>query len=338
MAGNLAGWGTWPGISDASISSTCTPTTNAILRDMDAYTETMMQEAILEYKSGRYKSVRACAIAKGVPRTTLQYRISGHTSRSHGHENAQILTNPEEKTLVRWLSRLTSTGFPASPALAVEMAEEIRHSRMQLSKNSAQTSLHPRPIGGKWLQRFRTRHPEIQGIWTREIDGARHKAATAEAVKPWFETVTELQLQHQYPPERRYNMDESGFAVGTSQSSRALVNIRDKSSWKVVHGRQEWITAIEYVSAAGAAIPPLIIFKAKHTNTGWIPEHTPADWRFSTSNSGWTSDSHGYEWLTTVFEPLTRPEDPHLRRLLIADGHSSHVTARVITFMHRPCD
>lgn len=127
-------------------------------------------------------------------------------------------------------------------------------------------------------------------------------------------------------------MDESGFAVGTSQSSRALVNIREKSSWKVVHGRQEWITAIECISAAGVAIPPLIIFKAKHTNTGWIPEHTPGSWRFSTSNSGWTSDSHGYEWLTTVFEPLTRPEDPSLRRLLIADGHSSHVTARVIAF------
>jgi hypothetical protein len=127
-------------------------------------------------------------------------------------------------------------------------------------------------------------------------------------------------------------MDESGFAVGTSQPSRALVNIREKSSWKVVHGRQEWITAIECISAAGLAIPPLIIFKAKHTNTGWIPEHTSADWRFSTSNSGCTSDRHGYEWLTTLFKPLTRPEDPGLRRLWIADGHSSHVTARVIAF------
>jgi hypothetical protein len=127
-------------------------------------------------------------------------------------------------------------------------------------------------------------------------------------------------------------MDESSFAVGTSQSYRALVNIRHKSSWKVVHSRQEWITTIESVSAAGVVIPPLIIFEAKHTNTGWIPKHTPADWRFPTSNSGWTSDSHDYEWLSTVFEPLTRPEDPHLRRLLITDGHSSHVTARVITF------
>jgi hypothetical protein len=68
------------------------PKTNATLRDMDAaYTEAMMQEAIAECKVGRYKSVRTCD-----PRTTLQYRISGHNRRSHGHENAQILTNPED--------------------------------------------------------------------------------------------------------------------------------------------------------------------------------------------------------------------------------------------------
>jgi hypothetical protein len=130
-------------------------------------------------------------------------------------------------------------------------------------------------------------------------------------------------------------MDESGFAVGASQSSRALVNIREASSWKQIGSRQEWITAIECVSAAGAAIAPLLIFKAKHTNTGWIPAQTPQDWRFSTSSSGWTSNSHGYEWLTTVFEPLTKPTDPTFRRLLIMDGHSSHITANVIAFCMR---
>jgi hypothetical protein len=76
-------------------------------------------------------------------------------------------------------------------------------------------------------------------------------------------------------------MDELGFAVGTRQSSKALVNIEEESSWKVVHGRQAWIMAIKCVSAASVAVPPLIIFKAKHTNTGWIPKHTPASWRFS---------------------------------------------------------
>jgi hypothetical protein len=250
-------------------------------------------------------------------------------SRPTSHEYRQILSNAEERTLVRWLTRLTTTGFPASPALAVQMAEEVRYGRYQLGHNPPSCE---RPIGKSWLDRFRYRHPEIQGIWTRKIDGVRHKALSLEVVKTWFEAVTEVRFQYQHPLDRIYNMDESGFAVGESQSSRALVNIRENSSWKVIAGRQEWITAIECVSASGIALPPLIIFKAKYTNTGWIPTHTPADWRFSTSNSGWTSDSHAYKWLSTVFEPSTRPADPTLHRLLIMDGHGSHITANVIAF------
>ena len=62
------------------------------------------------------------------------------------------------------------------------------------------------------------------------------------------------------------------------------------------------------------------------------------NWRFSTSNSGWTSNSHSYEWLTTVFEPTTRLEGSK-RRLLIMDGHGSHITANVIAFcIHNAID
>ena len=302
---------------------------NATTRVSNAYTESQMHTAVLDCSTGRCTSIRECAIAHDVPVQSLRNRLAGRTSRTHAHEHMQILSNAEERTLVRWLTHLTNTGFPASPALAIKMAEEVRRNRYQVSRTPP---FYPKPIGKSWLDRFRARHPEIQGVWTRKIEGARHKAVGVETVKTWFEAVTELRLQHQYTPDCIYNMDESGFAVGDSQSSRALVNVRERSSWKVISGRQQWITAIECVSAAGAALPPLIIFKAKHTNTGWIPAHTPPDWRFSTSNSGWTSDSHAFEWLTTVFEPLTRPADPTLRRLLIMDGHGSHITANVISY------
>jgi len=298
-------------------------------RQTRQYSEEDVSTAILELQAGKYASIREAADAFKIPRTTLQDRMATRTSRSNANESRQILSNPEERTLVRWITHLTSTGFPASPALAIQMAEEIRRNRFQLSKTP---SSYLRPIGKSWLDRFRTRHPEIQGVWTRKIESVRHKALSLNVAKMWFEAVTELCLQHQYAPHRIYNMDESGFAVGDSQSSRALVNIREQSSWKVINGRQEWITAIECVSAASVALPPLIIFQAKHTNTAWIPQDTPPDWRFSTSNSGWTSDSHAYEWLTTVFEPATRPEDPNLHRLLVMDGHGSHITANVVAY------
>jgi hypothetical protein len=296
------------------------------------YSEANIQKALSAIKNQEYSSIRKAALAFNIPNATLQSRMSGRKSRTEAHEAEQILSNAEEKTLARWITRLTRTGFPASPALAIEMAEEIRRGRVQLSKASAPT---PRPIGQKWLTRFKSRMPDIAGIWTRQIDTARFKATNYEGVKRWFDAVTEVWIENQYAPDDVYNMDESGFAVGASQSSRALVNIREASSWKQIGGRQEWITAIECVSAAGIAVAPLLIFKAKHTNTGWIPAQAPQDWRFSTSSSGWTSDSHGYEWLTTVFEPLTKPTDPTARRLLIMDGHSSHITANVIAFCMR---
>ncbi|KFY29173.1 hypothetical protein V491_00149, partial [Pseudogymnoascus sp. VKM F-3775] len=105
-----------------------------------------------------------------------------------------------------------------------------------------------------------------------------------------------------------------------------------KSSWKITPGKQEWITAIECVDAAGGALPPMVIFKAQNTNSGWIPEGTPPNWRFSTSNSGWTSNSHGFEWLRMVFEPESRVKSRDKPRLLIMDGHASHITANMIAF------
>jgi hypothetical protein len=276
------------------------------------YTEVDIQSAISALDKKNYKSIRDAAHAFKVPYPTLRGRMAGRTTRATAHESEQILSKAEERTLVRWITRLTTTGFPASPTLVVQMAEEIRRGRVQLSKVAPSNT---RPIGHNWLDRFKARNPEIKGVWTRQLESARFIAANYDGIKRWFDAVTELWLQHQYPPENIYNMDESGFAVGESQSSRALINIREGSNWKVVSGRQEWITAIECISAAGNLLPPLIIFKAKYTNTAWIPMHTPPCWRFSTSNSGWTSDSHGYEWLTTVFEPSTRPENAEARRL-----------------------
>jgi hypothetical protein len=123
--------------------------------------ESRIQDAVAAYESGTHKSVRAAANAFSIPPSTLSYRLAGRTSRSQAHESEQILLHAEEKTLVQWLTRLTNTSFPASPALAIEMAEEIRLGRLQLSKTPP---LSLRPIGNRWIDRFRARHPGILSV------------------------------------------------------------------------------------------------------------------------------------------------------------------------------
>lgn len=50
------------------------------------------------------------------------------------------------------------------------------------------------------------------------------------------------------------------------------------------------------------------------------------DWVFIAIENAWTSNSMALEWLQKVFIPGTQPTDSMERRLIILDGHGSHIT------------
>ncbi|RAL58500.1 hypothetical protein DID88_004004 [Monilinia fructigena] len=229
---------------------------------------------------------------------------------------AQILSNAEENTLVRWISQLTITGFPATPMLVKEMADEIRLRRVQVASSRIPTSTEILPIGHEWIYRFQKRHPELKTCYSRQLESNRAKEATPENIQAWFDAFRTRLIERKYELDDMYNMDETGFGVGTTQSTRII----------------KWITAFECVNAAGKALSPMVIFKAQNTNSAWIPKDTPQSWQFSTSTNGWTSNSHGLEWLKRVFEPESKKVSGDRPRLLIMDGHSSHITGSFIAF------
>jgi len=50
------------------------------------------------------------------------------------------------------------------------------------------------------------------------------------------------------------------------------------------------------------------------------------EWYFTTTPKGWIDNETALKWLRKVFIPLTRPARPSQKRLLIIDGHGSHIT------------
>jgi hypothetical protein len=46
------------------------------------------------------------------------------------------------------------------------------------------------------LERFRARHAEIQGVWTRQNESSHHNATNLDVVKTWFDAVTQLCIEH----------------------------------------------------------------------------------------------------------------------------------------------
>ena len=150
-------------------------------------------------------------------------------------------------------------------------------------------------------------------------------------IKSYLNNLGEVLRKHKYPPSAIYNVDETGFSIGSSRKSVVLLDQFDKRREKKQPGRQEWITSLECISASGVTLPPCLIFKGENLNSGWIPDETPAGWKFITSKKDWTSNLIGFEWLKAHFQPFVS-KSTNLQHLLIIDGHSSHVTARFIAY------
>ena len=197
-------------------------------------------------------------------------RIAGGLSRAQATEMTQILSNAEEKTLVRWIKRYTCAGSPMTPSLLLEMAELIRHERVRhASQNSSSTKIIA-PIGHEWLYRFLNRYPTIRSIYATQLEAARFAGASYDKIKAWFDAVARKFQERVYDNANIWNMDESGFGVGESQSTKVLVPLDRTQKYKVVTDKQEWVTVIECINAAGGACPPMIIFKGKNMNSGWL--------------------------------------------------------------------
>jgi hypothetical protein len=91
-------------------------------------------------------------------------------------------------------------------------------------------------------------------------------------------------------------------------------------------GNREWVTAIDCICADGQSLPPVIIFEGKMHQSTWYDTELPGDWVIGVSDNGWTDNILGLTWLKNVFEKHTAPRTKGVYRLLILDGHGSHLT------------
>lgn len=179
--------------------------------------------------------MRVIAHFFSVHQSTLSERLSGLSrSRTTAHEHEQVLTVQEELCLVSHIRQAALAGQPTSPALIYDVANELRHNRALLTSPSP--SSIP-PLGKHWLKNYKLRHPAVISAWTRTLEATRFAANTADRLKPWFDQIRLMMDTHHYPPSLVFNMDETGYAMGTTQSTRALFVV-DRRDGEGVEGQR----------------------------------------------------------------------------------------------------
>ena len=99
-------------------------------------------------------------------------------------------------------------------------------------------------------------------------------------------------------------------------------------------GSREFISCLAAVSATGNVMPPSLLYASESGDLqdSWLEEFNPKTHRayFGTSKKGWTTDGLGLVLLDRFHEE-TFQISGYQKRLLIIDGHSSHVNMAFIT-------
>jgi hypothetical protein len=271
------------------------------------------------------KSVRLLAKEYGCGRTALQDRVNGKSvSWEEKCADQQRLTVLEELALVEWCHQLEAWGFPPKVESLRRMAIDMLLDKEDLEE-----------LGINWQERWLDRHPDLKSKFIPPLDKERAMAHSVGVFERYFALFWAIIEEYDLYPEDIHNMDEKGFMQGVIAKERVIVS-RDQhfkgKSFITQDGSREWTTIIDCVSMDGRKTSPWVIFKGIVCKKAWmtrILEYNPLS-HITMSHNGWTDNAIGLEWFIKVFIPETKPSIEGRWRLMLFDGHSSHITSEVI--------
>jgi hypothetical protein len=196
------------------------------------------------------------------------------------------------------------------------------------------------PVSLSWVDRFLNRHPDaLSRHWTTSMDCSRQYADSYSKYYAYFQLISRKIQQYSVETKNTYNMDKKGFMLGVVKRTKRIF---DRGMWMnkearhaLQDGSREWIT----ICADGQALPPALIFASKSSTLqeSWVDQINANDHgvHVSASESGWSNDKISVAWLEQVFDRHTKHKALTHWRLLILDGHGSHVTQPFLDYCDR---
>jgi hypothetical protein len=287
-----------------------------------------IQEAIEEIESrepGEHFSYQQLAKKYGVNRCTLARRHKGLTE-AYGVKHLSL--HPQHETeLVRYIDTLTEQCLPPTREMIQRFASDLAG----------------KAVSETWVSRFLHRHPNhlISG-YSKGISKLRCNADSGAKYSLYFKLLVEKMEEYNVQPSHIFNMDEKGFQLRRIGRTKRIFS---KARWDkkgvrqpLEDGSSEWITVVACICLDGSVLSPSLIFKAANgaIQTSWVDAVQAGNHSvFTTSSpSGWSNNDIGLHWLKEVFERETRRHASTRYRLLLLNGHRSHVTMDFINYCY----
>lgn len=280
------------------------------------WTDERMNLAYEAYQTSSL-SVRRVAEEYGVPKSTLQDRISGRVLHGAKSGKNRYLSDAEEKEFVDFLMQCSQIGFPRTRIDVIRMVQEVCDYR-----GIDATVTHG------WWERFLQRHPELSLRSAANLSRSRVKGSSPAIMKAYCQTLEQTLIQNDLmdKPGQIFNMDESGMPLDP-KATKIITKKGTKNPSHVSSGDKSQITVVGCVNAAGISIPPMLLFDRKKLSEDMWYGEVPGT--YYGMDSGWMNRELFEDWLVCHFLRYAPPVRP---LLLLLDGHSSHYNPTAIQF------
>jgi hypothetical protein len=283
-------------------------------------------EAMRLRELGDNTPVSKYATKYSVDQTTLRRRWKGVQAPRELKDMAQQNLSPQQELgLVEYIKELTDLGIPPTRDMIQNFGSAVAE----------------RDLSESWVQRFIERNRNhLISRWSTGLDRNRHQADTLDKYDDWFDLIHLKIEEHKIEPRLMYNMDEKGFMIGVEGRSKRWfskqVFLHGGIQKALQDGNREWITTLCTICADGTTLPPALIYEATNDNIRdiWVEDIQPEQHKVyvASSPSGWTNERLGLAWLKDVFDANTKSKARRKWRLLIVDGHGSHLTPQFIDY------
>lgn len=148
--------------------------------------------------------VRPAAEAVGVKKSWLQRRLSGEVAVEAKNGPKPVLRADEEKALIDTVIHRAAAGYGVTK-------KDLKENVKLIASDGRVTPWGKAGPGEKWLSLFLKRSSgQLSVRKTRILDSNRRAAGNREEIEAYFQAVREVLDEHDIPPARQFNCDETG--------------------------------------------------------------------------------------------------------------------------------
>lgn len=286
-------------------------------------TQELYNQACSLMKAGQ--SIRAAARAIGFSDTALRKRMKCGKGGSSLGRFRKVLTREQEQAIEQHCVELDKRFF----GLSLKSLRYLLYSYAEKNNIS-----HPFPHSSKMAGRDFTREfmkrNKLSLRTPRKTSVARTMGFNRGQLSLYFDNLEATLKKYNIPPQRIYNMDETGVQTVPNKLPRHVAPTGKKEVAKSVSAEQgKTVTVVCAISCVGHYTPPFFIYARKRENRLLI-KGGPTGCDMAVTDKGYMNVATFVKWLTH-FKKYANPT-PENPILLILDNHVSHISLPAVNF------